>query len=974
MGALPRPDLATGPQQELVDALHALHHRAGWPSLRSLARRAGCSHTTVSHVFSAPRLPAWGVLELLVEAMDGDLPAFRELWLAASSPAEAPGVGPDIAGRAPELARVRRHLLDGGGLLLISGEAGIGKTRLATTAAARASGGVFTAVGSCLPLSSEEPLLPISDVLRAVHELDGGGWLTETLATLPAYVAGSLGRLLPELEPAPEAHSRPDDAWARQRLFAAVETTLAALAVRRPLAVLIEDLHWADSTTLDLLEHALQRGPGLPVLATYRLDDPTTRPLAAEWRLRAQRLPQVDALVLGPLDRDETGEQLALLTGSPADAATLDRIHARSGGQPLFTEQLASATQRGEADELPALLADLLHERLSRIGPAAWTVARALGVADRALLHTQLAELTGLSPTELTAALRELDDHRLLGDCPEPHSAQLRHPLLAEAIRRRLVPGEAEGEHRRLAGVLAGAVRVSPAEVARHWNGADEGAEELGWSIRAAQAAASRFAGHEASAAWTRALELWPPGQESAGTPPVRRIDAHFGAMDALALAGRPEQARARADDAMSLAPHLADADVAELLWRRAGYRFPGGLEVRSEASRLIDASIELYARLPASEGLVRALNKKSLILNLQADYDGAKEVAAESLRAASAIEDPRGFTRLLLAQLAALEAATGDHDSARRHAAEATRIVPAAPDPDTDVWVAMLLTDLGLSWADPVEDVRHLAEPGLAAADGWGLDTIQAAFVRSNLADAWSRAGRVGRAAEVIDPLTEGPLEPDRWPVHLARAHLDLLRGRFPASGARLTALAEHAFTSHRPDLAEVFALLHLWEGRPDRALSAIVGAVEEPPVEAAPGEAGSVYVTAARAAAEATARSTDRDRQQLVHRLRACHDRAGYRPFESGAVPVDRAAGPTWHAELARLSGTATVEHWADAARAWDAISHPHDAAYCRWRGAQVALAAGQGTVASRLLRRAARDAREHVPLSAAVAATTA
>src|SRR6188472_3122539 len=69
VSALPRPDLPPGPQRDLVDALHDLHHRAGWPSLRAMAKQAGCSHTTVSKVFSSPQLPAWGNVELLVEAM-----------------------------------------------------------------------------------------------------------------------------------------------------------------------------------------------------------------------------------------------------------------------------------------------------------------------------------------------------------------------------------------------------------------------------------------------------------------------------------------------------------------------------------------------------------------------------------------------------------------------------------------------------------------------------------------------------------------------------------------------------------------------------------------------------------------------------------------------------------------------------------------------------------------------------------------
>src|SRR4051794_6826125 len=193
VGALPRPEIPPGSQRDLVDALHDLHHRAGWPSLRMLARDAGCSHTTVSAVLSSSRLPSWGVLEVLVEAMHGDVPQFRRLWLAASTP-EATSAGADllIAGRRPELTAGRRHLEEGTGLLLVTGEAGMGKTHLVGTASTLVAGSTFVAAGSCLPLSSQVPLLPVTDLLRATHEADAGQWLKDALADCPPYVAGSL--------------------------------------------------------------------------------------------------------------------------------------------------------------------------------------------------------------------------------------------------------------------------------------------------------------------------------------------------------------------------------------------------------------------------------------------------------------------------------------------------------------------------------------------------------------------------------------------------------------------------------------------------------------------------------------------------------------------------------------------------------------------------------------------------------------
>jgi len=109
------------------------------------------------------------------------------------------------------------------------------------------------------------------------------------------------------------------------------------------------------------------------------------------------------------------------------------------------------------------------------------------------------------------------------------------------------------------------------------------------------------------------------------------------------------------------------------------------------------------------------------------------------------------------------------------------------------------------------------------------------------------------------------------------------------------------------------------------------------------------------------------------LAERLLALRARMKVDPFSDATPSAERSAcGASWRAELSRLSGGQSVERWAAAATEWDKLNRPHDAAYCRWRGAQVALGTGQATVAGKLLRRAARDAREHVPLSTAITET--
>ena len=326
--------------------------RPGGQACARCAREVGCSPTTVSTVFSSPRLPTWGVLELLVESMGGDVAQFHRLWMAASNRSEVGGTsGPPIAGRRAELPAIRRHLETGTGLLLITGEAGIGKTRLVTTAASLASTSTFVAAGSCLPLSSEVPLLPIADVLEEAFEVDDGQWVKEALADCPPYVTASLRRLLPALDQNLDVPVEPDDAWSRQRLFTAVGAVLTVLGDLRPLAVLVEDLHWADSATLDLLEHLLTRGRAGSLVGTWRSDDHTTPEAVVDWLTRVRRLPSVSELPIGPLDRDETTEQLDLLGVGPFTAGEVDSIFRRSLGHPLFTEQLAA---QGGARARPA--------------------------------------------------------------------------------------------------------------------------------------------------------------------------------------------------------------------------------------------------------------------------------------------------------------------------------------------------------------------------------------------------------------------------------------------------------------------------------------------------------------------------------------------------------------------------------------------------------------------------------------------
>jgi hypothetical protein len=969
VGALPRPDVAPGPHRELVLALHDLHRRAGWPSLRTLARAAGCSHTTVSSVFSSTRLPAWGLVELLGEAMQGDVAELRALWLAASegSAARHP---PELAGRRPELARVRRHLTSGRGLLLVVGEAGMGKTSLAGAAVELERTQVVVTAGSCLRLSTEVPLLPVADVLRAAISVDGGAWLDAALASCAPYVTGSLQHLLPDLAatgPPPD----PSDDWARQRLFAAVEAVLSALAALRATAVLVEDLHWADAATFDLLEHMAARGSTVPLLATWRAADPETPAGARDWLTRVRRLPGVAVLELGPLTRDETADQLARLMTGPVEPATVDRVHARSLGHPLFTEQLAADTSGSE--DLPGLLADVLDRRLAHLTPEAWAVARALGVADRPLDVREVGEVTGLDPDAVTAGLRALTVRRLLARAGD-REVQLGHPLLAEAVRRSLVWTETLDLHRRLAEALGAAASPSAAEVATHWQAAGDREQELDWRIRAARAAEDRFALANAADQWLRVLELWPVGAASAGSPAVTRWEACRGAIDALDYSAQIPRSVELVEDALSWAPGLPPHEAGELYARAGGYR----TYFRDPAAGLplLDEAIELLAGLPPSAGLLRALTSRAQALGELGRAEEASAAFSAAVEASLALGDPVKHRETSLAK-AVDDYERGDRSALQRVAALSTLALPR-PDPLGDIETAHAYSELLRLGGAGREQVQAAAQRGLDAAAAWGIDDWTTTNLHFNIAEADWNVGRVTEAASLIDPLTDRPLVGDRSLLYLARTVLDTLRG-VPAADSDLASLDEIVPTL-RAWFVPCAAQVRLWWHQPEAAFDLLVGDLERRISGRLPQPGRDVVSLLVSAAADVVAgaprESRDQCRRQLLDVVERLERELGALPssIEAALDVTTPAHDATYAAERARRADRQTGEAWVVAAREWDRVERPHGAAYCRWRAAEVAVATGQAAAADRLLRRAAQQAREHAPLQEAIAALRA
>jgi tetratricopeptide (TPR) repeat protein len=402
--------------------------------------------------------------------------------------ARATGV---FIGRARELGELERALETAqagtGATVLVAGEAGIGKTRLASELARRARGAGFEVlVGRSIDLvGTELPYQPFAEALRPL----GKPWRA--------------------------ARQAPSS---QLRVF---EETLALLTERAaavPVLLVLEDLHWADISTLDLvvfLAHNLGDRPVL-LLATYRADEPASAGRMRRLADGVRRSGSALVLELGPLGREELTALLAARAGSSLPAAVADTIAARSEGNPFFAEELLAAAG-DDGGELPRGLRDLLLQRVARLGQATQALLRLAAAAGREVRYSLLRALGELAEEELRDSLRQAVEHGILVAEPQTGSFRFRHALLAEAVYATILPGEREGLHARLARELARSGMAGAAELASHWAAADRPAEAVVASVEAARQAETIFGLAEAHTHLERALALWPAVPDAAG-------------------------------------------------------------------------------------------------------------------------------------------------------------------------------------------------------------------------------------------------------------------------------------------------------------------------------------------------------------------------------------------------------------------------------------------------------------------------
>ena len=898
---------------------------------------------------------------------------------------------PALAGRVAELRTVADALSGrGASALLIAGEAGVGKSRLVAGAAA-AVAEVSVVSGWCLPSSGALPLVAVVDAVRGLSEVEDGQLFKAVLAERPPFVRRELARLLPELDEAQEETEGPGgwDDWRRQRLFDALRQALAASSQLRPVAVVIEDLHWADPSTLDLIDYLLARGhgTGVPLVLTYRAEDETADAGAGEWLARMLRNDRVRRLDLDALTREETAEQIGLLTSKQPTTRLVEEIYARSGGNPFFTEQLVAALASTDAPPgLPAGLRGLLLARFGHVEGAPRQVLAALAIAERGLDEPALIQVCDTPGDVVRSSLRDLAARRLLRRPDAAGRHFLRHALLADVVADTLLPSERAEMHGRIANLMVGWSEPElAADIAEHYAGAGLTGEELRWRVAAGQRADVVYAPVEAAQHWLRVVRLSESLSVNDRVGGLSLAAVYGAAVDALAAAGNEETAHALSEEALDRLGGTDDDNAAEVLRRGGQMR---GISEPSRGLELLGRALAIYERRPPSAEQVRTLRDMLEILANEGRHEEATATLARALRLADQAE-LRDFALELGAVWAADQlVAAGRSDEALQRIREISGQLTRDDDAELHVRVAILHTSI-LCETGREPEVETVAAPALRIAAERGMaHSALTALLRWNLFETLVDLGQVEAAARLIDPVSQDEPGVSARDDYQARAYLEMLRGNIADARRRWTEL--HALPLHplawRAETFPWEAETLLWHGNAGTAAAESLALLSEI-LEATDGVltgdsllpvAGGLLNVAVRSCADLADQARAVRDQEALHRAeqQAAAVNTAYHqmvpdPFAPGPLrPLAPGNAATWQGEWSRLRGSSDSELWGRAAAAWDATSHPHRAAYAYYRQGEALLSRPGGKkAAAPALRASAERGVHHIPLRRAI-----
>ncbi len=541
-----------------------------------------------------------------------------------------------IVGRDRELEALLRAatVADETRMVLLSGDAGVGKTRLLTEALEDLTKqGWRSLVGHCLDFGETSmPYLPFAEMLGQVGEI-------------PELVEPELHHALAQLRHRPSA-DEPSEGLDRAEVFEAMSALIEDLATHAPVVMVVEDAHWADASTRDLISFLLaRRVPGRFLLVvTFRSDEMHRRhPLrkrVAEW----VRLPGVERIQLDPLPAGAVRGMVEQMIGSRETAVgeryddDIERIVQRSQGNAFYVEELVGAFLGG-GWSLPEDLADLLLVRLERLDESARDLVRVASAAGQRIPHDVLSRVAPVTEDELELALREAIDANVLVRTGDSEYA-FRHALLGEAVYDDLLPGE----RMRLHTSYAEAVREvhgsrGAANLARHALASHDLPTALQASVEAGDQALATGGPDEAARHFTTALEIYDKAAKDLENPPDE-AELVARTVDALCSSGRPETALTLIDSHLArLAPDAPRLSRARLLLARV--EALRSTETDARPSLASGEALELVGPEPTQlRARIVAMHAQALIWDGR--FDEARQQADEAIELADQLDLPR--------------------------------------------------------------------------------------------------------------------------------------------------------------------------------------------------------------------------------------------------------------------------------------------------------------------------------------------
>ena len=620
-----------------------------------------------------------------------------------------------MVGRDRELAAVLGCLAGTDvALTLVLGEAGIGKSRLVHEAVG-ASPDRLSLIGGCLPMSHALPLLPVIDALDS-RDPDVRRTLTRATRALPEslrpHVAGVMPRTLPEeIQPAAEVR--------REQLFVATEALLSRVADDRPVTLVVEDVHWADPDTLDLLTYlaGTRRGKNLHLLVTCRTGEVEMSERVVEWLDTQRRSADVHELRLQPLVAADVRRLVADLRATDGAAAggLAGTVFTRGGGNPFFTEQLVASAENGE--RLPDRLAKLLTARVRATSSPAQEAVTALAVLGRPVPLSALRLVTLQDEETCLAAVHELVAGSLV--TREASGLRPRHALLSEALLAEQ-SGFPASYHRRVATALESLDDPSTTpEIAEHLRQAGDEAGELRMTQRAAQRAWDLGAYADAAHWYRRTIELHTrnPGEPLLLVEPevVRRL------LRALDLSGARRQATELAERAL-----LDFADWPDPMPRLGLLTLCAHLvsvEDVARGLRILEDLLPQYAALPPSGDHAYVLNRLAAMHHVGGDAQNGLTFAERALELSRAAGDVERESAAL-ARMSGCNFRLGNRPEAERLIEMALLVAERSEDGESLLRMRIAESDLRLKCAE-YEAAASAARRGIEIADQKGARSL---------------------------------------------------------------------------------------------------------------------------------------------------------------------------------------------------------------------------------------------------------